>query len=52
MSMAGISALGSKAMRRYPAAATTEKLAVGAAISEPVSAGDFPVKRENTGNFC
>jgi hypothetical protein len=28
------------------------KLAVGAVIGEPVSAGDFPVKRENTGNFC
>jgi hypothetical protein len=30
----------------------TSELAVGTVISEPVSAGDFPVKRENTGIFA
>jgi hypothetical protein len=39
------------AMRCYPDMSTAEELAVEAVISEPVSVGIFPVKRENTGNF-
>jgi hypothetical protein len=38
-------------MRCYPDMSTAEELAVEAVISERVSVGDFPVMRENTGNF-
>jgi len=34
-----------------PGHSPSQGLAVEAVISEPVSVGVFPVKRENTGNF-
>ena len=39
-------------MRCYPDMSTAEELAEEAVISEPVSVSEFPVSRENTGNFC